>query len=157
MATLKFHLIQRKTQLGKLKWKTTYTAQPIHLGKVSFDDLCKQLAENTTVGKADVKAVIARLAETIPHFLELGYSVDCGDLGTFRASFGSQPVENLKDFNVSLIRAPRVVFTPRMALKYALRGLGFEQAQPLHNPKKPAPNKPGGSEFNPPSGGGIGI
>ena len=87
MATLKFHLIQRKTQLGKLKGKTTYTAQPIHLGKVSFDDLCKQLAENTTVGKADVKAVIARLAETIPHFLELGYSVDCGDLGTFRVSF----------------------------------------------------------------------
>ena len=157
MPVLKFHLFEHVATVGKLKGKKVFSVQPIVHSKVSFDDLCKQLAENTTVGKADVKAVIARLAETIPHFLELGYSVDCGDLGTFRASFGSQPVENLKDFNVSLIRPPRVVFTPRMALKYALRGLGFEQAQPLHNPKKPAPKKPGGSEFNPPSGGGIGI
>lgn len=152
MATLHFHLVQRTSNIGKNAGKKVFTAQPIIHRKLSFTDLCKQLADGSTVDEADIKAVLSRLSKVIVRNLELGMSVDCGDLGTFRAAFGSKGVLQEKDFNTSLISKPRVVFTPRVAFKNALHGVGFERTSspakakaPQAGEPKPKPQEGGGS------------
>lgn len=159
MPILKFHLFEHVATVGKLKGKKVFSVQPIVHSKVSFDDLCKLLSENTTVGKTDVKAVLSRLTEVIPQLLALGHTVDCGELGIFQLTYGSKPVENVKDFNVGLIRAPRVGLRIRKGFKDALAGATFDQGpSPKPSDKaKPKKPKPGGDSGLTPGGGGIGI
>lgn len=144
MATLKFKLVERKTTLGKNAGKKLITAQPIIHGKVSFSDFCKELADGSTVDAADVKAVLSRLATVITRNLERGMSVDCGDLGTFRPAFGSKGVLSMDEFKTELISRPRVVFTPRVAFKNALHGVGFERVKDKDE-DKPKADEGGGS------------
>ena len=158
MAKLQFRLLGVVSRMGKLSGKKVYYARPVHHGRISFDELCKRVSRNTTVGAPDVKAVLSHLATEIPDLLSLGYSVECGELGTFRASFSSKAVEDPKAFKLDLIHTLRVIFTPHKFFKDALRKVGFELAPDTEGkPKKPTPKKPGGSSSNPPSGGGIGI
>lgn len=130
MANLPYRLIQRTPTLGENKGNKVFTAQPVNHGKISFDDFCKEVSDGSTVDVADVKAVLSRLHVVIPRLIERGFSVDCGDLGTFRAAFGSKGVLKEEDFNTNLISSPRVVFTPRVAFKNSLKSAGFERTYP---------------------------
>lgn len=127
MGVLQYHIVSRTQKFGKYKDQKVYSAQPINHGKISFEDFCKELADGSTVDQADVKAVLSRIAVVVPRLVERGYSVDAGDLGTFRASFGSKQVLTEEDFKTELISRPRVVFTPRVAFKNSLRGVSFER------------------------------
>lgn len=122
-----YNLHRREMKVGKHQGKQVYLAKPVLTARVSFDHLCKQLADGSTVDAADVKAVLSRMATVISRNLEMGMSVDCGELGLFRPSFGSKGVEAEDEFNASLITPARVVFTPRKAFKNSLRGVGYER------------------------------
>lgn len=92
MTKLKYKLVKRKLNFGAQKGKVVYIAQPVNLGKIGFDDLVKEVSGGSTVDAADVKAVLSRLHTVISRLTERGFSVECGELGTFRASFGSKSV-----------------------------------------------------------------
>ena len=102
----------------------------MNLGKIGFEDFVKEMSDGSTVDAADVKAVLSRLHTVISRLTERGFSVECGELGTFRASFGSKSVENAKSFNVSDIRPAKIIFTPKPAFKNSLRSVGFEEFTP---------------------------
>lgn len=130
MTKLKYKLVKRKLNFGAQKGKVVYIAQPVNLGKIGFDDLVKEVSGGSTVDAADVKAVLSRLHTVISRLTERGFSVECGELGTFRASFGSKSVENNKAFKVSDIRPAKIIFTPKPAFKNSLRSSGFEEFIP---------------------------
>ncbi len=119
--------MKRKANFGKHKGKNVQVAQSVISGNVSFDKLCEALSKDSTVGKADVKAVLSQMSEKIAEFLDLGMSVDCGDLGLFRPSFGSEQVPEGEKFTVEHIKKPRVVFTPRKEFKNCLRNAQFQR------------------------------
>jgi hypothetical protein len=48
------------------------------------------------------------------------------ELGTMRVSFGSEGVENEKDFNANRISSVKIVFTPGVELKKQLADIHFE-------------------------------
>jgi hypothetical protein len=75
----------------------------------------------------------------------MGKSVNLGELGTMRISFGSEGVDDPKKFHTSLISGVRIVFTPSVELKDALTKIHFE-----HDGKRPGEDE-GGNE-----GGGSG-
>ncbi len=127
MAKLRYKLTPQLMKVGKLKDKTAYLAKPVLGSKVSFEQFVEFVADDSTVGKADVYAVLSRVATTISRLARMGHSVDCGELGTFRPSFSSQAVEHEKDFKTEMLREPRIVFTPRVAFKNSLKGIGFER------------------------------
>ena len=129
MAKLKYKLVKRKLNIGAQKGKEVYIAQPVNLGKIGFEDFVKEMSDGSTVDAADVKAVLSRLHTVISRLTERGFSVECGELGTFRASFGSKS-ENAKSFNVSDIRPAKIIFTPKPAFKNSLRSVGFEEFTP---------------------------
>ncbi|WP_080733600.1 HU family DNA-binding protein [Porphyromonas gulae] len=126
MAKLKYKIAARKLNIGSQKGKTVYIAQPVNLGRISFEDFVKEVADGSTVDAADVKAVLSRLHVVIERLTARSFSVECGELGTFRPSFGSKSVEKPEDFKVSMIRPAKILFTPKPAFKNSLRSTGFE-------------------------------
>ena len=125
---LLYKLILQEARLGKNKGKKIYKAQPITRGKVSFDAFCREVSDGSTVDVADVKAVLSRLHTVISRNLDRGFSVEVGELGTFRPSFGSVEVLNEKEFDVlKHIRKPRIIFHPRVAFASSLESAHFER------------------------------
>jgi hypothetical protein len=56
----------------------------------------------------------------------MGKSVNLGELGTLRVSFGSEGVDDVKDFNTGKISGVKIVFTPGVELKKQLGDIHFE-------------------------------
>ena len=83
--------------VGPLKGKEVFVASPVcQKQRISFDKLCERMAEDSTVGDADV-----------------AYIVDGGPLGTFRPTFSSKAVEKEADFKpAECVSRTRILFTP---------------------------------------------
>ena len=125
---LQYRLILQEAKLGKNKGKKVYKALPVTRGRVSFDAFCREVSDGSTVDVADVKAVLSRLDTVITRNLDRGFSIDVGELGTFRPSFGSVEVLSEKEFDVGKhIRKPRIIFHPRVAFASSLEGAHFER------------------------------
>ena len=125
---LLYKLISQEAKLGKNKGKKVFRAQGVLRGKVSFDAFCREVSDGSTVDAADVKAVLSRLHTVITRNLDRGFSVEVGELGTFRPSFGSVEVLEEKEFDVGKhIRKPRIIFHPRVAFASSLEGAHFER------------------------------
>ncbi len=105
--------------------KKFYFARTVINNQISFEELCEELADGSTVDKADVMAVISRMTTVIARHLDRGNSVDCGTLGKFRPSVRSKSVEKEEDFRTELMKAPAVIFTPRKDFKECLIGSSF--------------------------------
>jgi hypothetical protein len=67
-----------------------------------------------------------------------GKSVNLGELGTLRVSFGSEGVETEAQVGASKISGVKIIFTPGAELKKSLAGIHFEKVE-----TKPADNQPG--------------
>ncbi len=124
---LKYKVVKQEARLGKNKGKIVQQGYAVISGNVSFDRLCGALSAGCTVSKADVKAVLSQMSEKVAEFLDLGMSVDCGDLGIFRPSFGSQQVPEGEKFTVEHLKKPKIVFTPRKEFKECLKNVHFER------------------------------
>jgi len=114
----KFKLIERRN-LGKDSTavpRKVY-AQAVNNGYVSFDELCSDIAEYCSLTSADVKAVMDRMNYTLDKHLRAGRIVQFGEIGNFRLSLGSSGAKTDKDFNVSQIRKPKIVFSPGNKLR----------------------------------------
>lgn len=127
---LHYHLAKRLAKLGKNKDKTVYTAQAVTLGTLSYEEFCKEVADGSTVDVADVKAVLSRLHTVISRLISRGFSVEVGELGNFRPSFGSLEVLDAATFDPKLhIKRPHIVFTPRVSFRDSIRSVGFEYTE----------------------------
>lgn len=109
---LKYNLVQRK-DLSKdaNEGSKLWYPQLVSGGKLAFDDLCDQVAEECALTSADVKACMDRLVRCLARNLKDGRSVDCGDLGSFRINLRSEGVSAKEDYDAStMMRDPGVQF-----------------------------------------------
>lgn len=156
---LQYHLSPRISTLGKNKGKTVYSVQAVTRGVVSFDSFCQEVADGSTVDVADVKAVLSRLHTVITRNVQRGFSVEVGELGNFRPSFGSVEVTDPATFTVAEhIKRPKIIFSPRPAFQNSLRAVAqFERVTVVPKEKKakkavqpaPAPSAPGATPSAP--------
>ena len=64
-----YSLNKRKMTIGSMKGKEVYVASPVcQKQRISFDKLCARMAEDTTVGDADVAAVFYKFVFLTPTF-----------------------------------------------------------------------------------------
>lgn len=84
---------------------------------MSFDELCTEIAEGCTLTSADVKAVMDRMNYTLDKYLKAGRIVQFGEIGSFRLAIGSTGSVDVKSFNVSQIKKPKIVFVPVTAYR----------------------------------------
>lgn len=127
---IKYRILTREVLLGKDKGKKMQFAQSITSKKVTFKRFCEEIADGSTVGTADVKAVFDRMVTVLRRHMEDGEAVDCGELGTFTPTFGSAGVPVGEEFSPKVsIRNPKISFRPKPAFK-SLSDVRFERISP---------------------------
>jgi DNA-binding protein, histone-like, putative len=113
----KFRLVKRHSVIGNKESLKKYYAMAISNGFTDFEHLCRMITERSMASSADVKGILDNLNFVIDLELQAGRIVQLGELGNFRMTIGSEGVEEESDFNKSMLRKPRVVFTPGKALQ----------------------------------------
>jgi predicted histone-like DNA-binding protein len=101
-------------------------AAPVNDGRISVDDLAREIVDLSSLSRGDVSNVIKSFIDVTPKYLLMGKSVSLGELGTMRVSFSSDGVDDAKDFHVSKIKGVKIIFTPGVELKDKLTKIHFE-------------------------------
>lgn len=148
---IKIKAVERKVGFNKTGKTLWYPAIHLH-SDVKFEEFIELVADETTVSSADVKAVFDRSAKVLIRLLQDGKSVDCGDMGTFRPSITAKTgtgVESAEKVGVDLVDKAKVIYTPRIKVKTALKGVRLERAERVLDVAcKPADKKKKGSKEN---------
>ena len=120
---VKYRLIERKN-LGNDKTETPKKqyAQVIYGDLVEFETFLEEVADGSGVGSAQVNIVLKRN-------LAQGRRVNVGELGNFRFGVGSTGTPTTEEFTTSLIKEPKVVFSPGKALRIAKKLTNFEKKE----------------------------
>lgn len=128
----KYKLIERRN-LGKDQAETPRKmyAQAVNNGYVSFNELCQEIGEGCTLTSADVKAVMDRMNYILDKHLKAGRIVQFGEIGSFRLAVGSTGSVDVKSFNASLIKKPKIVFAPGNRLQETRTLTSFERIASL--------------------------
>ena len=139
----KYRLVKMKN-MGKDKdtVPVKFYAYPTYNGRVSFADLCEEIAESCTLTSADIKAVLDRVNTSVARHLKAGRIVILGELGNFRFALGSSGSATEADFMSSQIRTPKVVFTPGSFLREARKAASFEREQGMMEATETPVNPP---------------
>lgn len=112
-----YKLVQRFSKPGDLTSPKKWYAIAQSTGSAGMSELCMLIAARSTVSSADVKAVLDNLIFVIDFQLKSGRTVRLGELGSFRLSVSSKGVNDKEDFTSSLLKAPKIIFTPGAALR----------------------------------------
>lgn len=156
---IKIKAVERKASFVKGSGKTLwYPAIHLH-SDVKFEEFVELVSDETTVSSADVKAVFDRASKVLIRLLQDGKSVDCGDMGTFRPSITAKTgsgVDKAEKVGVDLVDKAKVIYTPRVKVKTALKGVRMERAEsvldvPYATAGKPKDTKPNGGGTPSPS------
>ena len=92
--------------------------QLVSNGRVSFESLCDEVAEQSALTSGDIKSCMDRIVFCAANHLKEGRSVDMGDLGSLRLSLRSSGTATEEDYDpTQQMRTPSVIFTPGKKLK----------------------------------------
>jgi predicted histone-like DNA-binding protein len=123
---MKYKAIQRANPQDRKQSK--WYASPVNEGKIAITELAKEIVEISSLARGDVSNVIESLIDVVPKYLLMGKSVNLGELGTLRVSFGSEGVNTEAEVGASKISGVKIVFTPGIELKKRLADIHFEKA-----------------------------
>ena len=123
----KFKLTQKKNPQDKAAPAKWY-AIPSIVNRLTTRTVCKVVTRNTTTAPTEAESTFNLVCDGIVHELQQGNSVQLGELGWLRLSFGSEGVEDLTKFDAaSMIKNLKVVFSPSKTLLSSIeQGLQFE-------------------------------
>ncbi len=109
---LRYKLVQRKDMSkGALEGSKLYYPQVINQGRVSFDSLCEEVAEQSSLTSGDIKNCMDRLINCLVRHLKEGRSVDCGDLGSFRINIRSTGADTPEAYDAAtMMRKPSIQY-----------------------------------------------
>lgn len=102
-----------------------YGAYTVNQGKTDLSTLCQLIAARSSISSADVRAVLDSLNFIVDFELKQGRIVQLDTFGSFRMTVGSDRVDDKKDFTTSMIRQPKIVFTPYAALRETRKTIKF--------------------------------
>ena len=99
-----------------------YTGRAVKTGDYSFEDLAEDIAESTTVTKADAMAVLAAIKPKIKKALVSGMRVVLNDLGAFvigirGKSYNAATLADEEFLPASYIKGWSLRFQPEVRLK----------------------------------------
>lgn len=125
-----YKLVLRPSEPGNKDSVKKYYAISKSTGLTDMKRLCKLISARSTVSSADVKAVLDNLNYVLDLELQDGRIIQLGEFGNFRFSVSSDGVEDKEKFNASMIRPPRIIFTPGAELRDTKKTAAFVQIVP---------------------------
>ena len=94
---------------------------------MDFDSICDVVADRSTASDGDVSLVVRGLLRAMEESLLRNEVVQLGRLGNFRLSIGSSGTVAEKDFQASMIRKPKIIFTPGTKLRAMIEKVSLER------------------------------
>ena len=94
---------------------------------MDFDSICELIADRSTASDGDVALVVLGLIRAMEEALLRNEVVQLGRLGNFRLSIGSSGTVEEKDFQASMIRKPKIIFTPGDKLRAMIEKVSLER------------------------------
>lgn len=92
---------------------------------IDFDDITKQVTQETTVTEADVKGVISALVSLMKRELLKGNEIRLSELGSMYPTFSSEGADEVEKFVPSMIKQVNIRFRPSNDLKNELKKAQF--------------------------------
>jgi predicted histone-like DNA-binding protein len=123
---MKYKVIERKNPQTPEK-SGKYYANAVNAGKFTIKSFAKEIAGRSSLTKGDIENVLENFLDELPTFLKLGLSVQLGDFGTLRLSLSSEGADTPEAFKSDMIKGPKVIFTPGVDLKNALKDISYEE------------------------------
>ena len=120
--------VVKKKNLGQdsAEVPSKHYAIPKYNGVTEADALYDLIAMRSTVSSADVKVVLDSLNYVLNRELQAGYIVQLGEFGNFRLSLSSAGAVTNEDFEPSMLKKARIIFTPGKSLKKTIKTTKFK-------------------------------
>ena len=106
---------------------TKYYATIVRNESVDLHTFASDLADRSTLTRADIYAVLESFMEKFPTYLADGRIIHFGSLGSFSPSISSQGEIEPSDVNQYSINKVKVLFRPSKRLKHHLRMAEFKK------------------------------
>lgn len=106
--------------------KTIYHLVIAHQERLDFEQMCKLIAERTTLSEHEVEFALSELQDIIIENLKIGRGVELGRLGRIEPSINVKSVDNIKDINLKTIKKAHLIYEPSKAIKAALSTLKYK-------------------------------
>lgn len=125
---IKYKLVLKKdlTKGAAADDKRYYASAPVS-GTMSFNSICDVIADRSTASDGDVALVVRCLIRAMEEALLRNEVVELDTLGRFRLSLGSSGAVEMKDFQASMIRKPKIIFTPGARLRAMIEKVSLER------------------------------
>ena len=124
---VKYKVIQRGQPGVAGGGEKKYYANAVTNGELTLEKLTTRIEKNSTVGGADIRAVLYAMVDLMRDELEDGAIVRLGDLGSLRISISSNGEAEEKDVTANSIKGAKCIFTPGSSLKKMLNNLTYEK------------------------------
>lgn len=126
--SVKYKLVLKKdlTKGAATDAKRYYASAPVS-GTMSFNSICDVIADRSTACDGDVALVVRSLIHAMEEALLRNEVVQLDTLGNFRLSLGSSGTVDKKDFQASMIRKPKIIFTPGAKLRAMIEKVSLER------------------------------
>ena len=122
-AKVKLTYREEKPEVYKLR-QLTYPA-------VTYDQLLDMI-QIVGVNRAQTKAVVDALLQSLVHYMELGHGVSLGTFGSFKPTFNSKTVKTLDglegDEALKTVKVKKIQFFPSGDFKDMLKALSMSSA-----------------------------
>lgn len=123
-----YRLVKRPDMTkGAAEGSKLFYAQTRATNRLEFNKLCQMISTRSTAFIGDVMLVIEGFLSVMEERLGEGDVVQMGRLGSFRVIAGSKGTAKEEDFNTSLFKKPRIVFSPGSMLNQLRGQVKFEK------------------------------
>ena len=86
-------------------------------GVIDVRTISEELSDASTLNSVDIRAVLFGLEKSLLKYLQDGYIVKFGDLGTFRPTVSGTGADTADELTASSVTKKRILFTPSPLLK----------------------------------------
>lgn len=98
-------------------------------GTIDVKTISDELSDASTLNSVDIRAVLFGLEKSLLKYLQDGYVVKFGDLGTFRPSLRGTGAETADELGASNVTKKRIVFAPSPILKRTVANAPVKKVQ----------------------------
>ncbi len=96
----------------------------------SFDEICEDAADTSTLSSGDMKLALDRISKLLVKSLAKGEVAHLGELGNFQLLTSSTGSATEKEFTQANLKRARLVFRPGAMLRYLKETVKFERYSP---------------------------
>ncbi len=140
--SIKYRLVQKRNMAKDAEvGSMLYYASSAVSGAMDFEAICSLIADRSTASDGDVALVVSGLIRAMEEALLRNEVVQLGGLGNFRLSIGSSGTVTQEEFQASLIRRPKIIFTPGERLRAMIERVSLERVSESNN-NAPVPTEP---------------